>query len=159
MRNLRTLLLVCLLVGCRAETAPTSPTTSRPTPPVAMGISASEAKTAFDSPQALTEMLEKRWPIAAIQEFCIPERRHDNRYQNLVALGVVWEGNLHQNASSGFDKIAWYATTQEGRSEKFSLGIWRGADFWVLEGGSEQTVQRPPNFSPDPNAAGFVGRK
>jgi hypothetical protein len=126
---------------------------------VAIGISASEAKAAFDSPDALTKMLEQRWPVPAIKDFCISERRHDDRYQNLVAFGVVWEGRLHQNAASGFDKIAWYATTKDGRAEQFSLGVSRGADFWLLEIGSEQTVQRPPNFSPDPHSAGFAGRK
>jgi hypothetical protein len=120
-------------------------------------MSATTAKIAFDSPEGMTKMLEERWHLAAIREFCIPERRHDNSCQNLVAYGQVWRGNLYVNESTGFDQIAWYATTNHGRAEQFSLGVSRGQDFWLLEGGSEQTVQRAPNFSPDPKELCFVG--
>jgi hypothetical protein len=130
-----------------------------PTPPMEVGLSASEAKKAFDSPQALTAMLEKRWPVAAIQQFCIPERRHDNGYQNLVAMGVVWEGKLYENVATGFDEIRWYATTVDGRADLYSLGVKRGSDFWLLEIESEKTVQLAPQFTPDPKRRGFVGHQ
>jgi hypothetical protein len=104
-------------------------------------------------------MLERRWPITAIQQYCIPERRHNNAYQNLVAYGVVWKGNLYQGVTTGFDRIAWYATTNNGRADQYSLAVYRGKDFWLLEIGSEGSVQKPPEFSPDPNKPWFIGHK
>ena len=151
------LLVSCLLGGCRRQSShPVTPESS-PTPPVASSVSAVDAKAGFDSPEALTKLLERRWPVAAIQEFCIPERRHNDAYQNLVSYGVVWKGNLHQGVPTGFDKIAWYATTKEGRADQYSLEAYRGKDFWLLEIASEEGVEKPPQFSPDPTKPRFVG--
>jgi hypothetical protein len=156
-RKFALLALVCLSMACQRHPATDAPKLSSPTPPVAKGVSASTAKLAFDSPEGMTKVLEEKWPIAAIVEFSIPERRHDNRCQNLVAYGEVWKGNLHAKETTGFDKIAWYATTKNGRAEQFSLGVWRGQDFWLLEGGAEESLQRVPNFAPNPNSQCFVG--
>ena len=139
-----------LLSGCQKQTSLTvTQTTTSPTPPVASSISAAEAKAGFDSPEALTKILERRWPVAAIQEFCIPERRHNESYQNLVAMGVVWRGNLYQGVPTGFDRIGWYANTKEGRANQYSLEVSRGKDFWLLEIELEESVQKPPQFSPE----------
>src|SRR5437870_2666924 len=91
-----------------------------------IGQAAMRSRASFDSPERLTKMLERRWPVAAIHEYCIPERRHNDAYQNLVAYGVVWKGNLHQGLATGFDKITWYATTKNGRADEYSLGAYRG---------------------------------
>jgi hypothetical protein len=110
----------------------------------------------------MTTFLEQRWPLAAIKAFCVPERRHNNSYQNLVRGfdgSVVWEGTLHQSIPTGFDKIAWYANTKDGRATMFSLGVKRGEDFWQLEGGSEESVKTPPDYLPDPEKPWFVGHR
>jgi hypothetical protein len=109
----------------------------------------------------MTKFLEQRWPLAAIQAFCIPERRHNNGYQNLVAGfdgPVVWHGSLYLGVATGFDKIAWYANTKDGRATKFSLGVERGKDFWLLEIGAEESMKKPPDYLPDPNKPWFIGR-
>jgi len=148
----------CLLAGCAKQTQrlPVKANTS-PSPTVA--VSAAEAKVAFDSPDALTKALERRWPLNAIRIYCIPERRHNNAYQNLVAYSPVWNGLLYSGVATGFDKIAWYASTNKGRADQYSLGVNRGTDFWLLEIGDESTLQAPPKYSPDPNSPQFVGHK
>ena len=153
------ILLSCLLGGCRQHTSQTETPKANPTPPLASAASAVDAKVGFDSPQGLTKLLERRWPIAAINEYCIQERRHNNAYQNLVAYGVVWKGDLHQGVATGFDRIAWYATTKKGRADQYSLDAYRGNDFWLLEIGWEKGVQEPPDFSPDPAKPWFLGYK
>ncbi len=123
-------------------------------------VSAAEAKIAFGSPEGLTKLLERRWPISAIETFCIPERRHNEAYQNLVAdTKVVWHGTLHANVKSQFDKIDWYATTENGQAKEYSLNVTRGHNGWHLEGGNEQTVQHPPKVAPNPHEPWFVGKK
>lgn len=122
--------------------------------------SAADANMAFASQDALNLLLERRWPISAINTFCIPERRHNDSWQNLVTdTNVVWEGTLHPNEKTGFDRIYWYATTENGRAKEYSLNASRGEDGWNLEIGNEQTVQKPPKVSPDPHKPWFVGKK
>lgn len=151
----------CLLGGCRkdsgahASPASTAAPTVAPTPVI-------DAKTAFGSPEAMTTFLEQRWPLAAIKAFCVPERRHNNMYQNLVKGfdgPVIWEGALYQGIPTGLDKIAWFANTKGGRVTNFSVGVERGDDFWLLEIGSEEAVRTPPDYLPDPNSPWFIGHK
>ena len=152
------LILVCVLGACGkpSHQQATSPTPT-PTPdPVA---SAAEAKVAFASPEALTKALERRWPLSAIRTFCIPERRHNNRYQNLVAYSPRWDGVLYSGELTGFDGITWYASLKEGRADVYSLNVNRGNDHWLLEIGGERTLQAQPYYDPDPNLARFVGYK
>ena len=113
-----------------------------------MVASATEAKAAFDSPEALTQMLERRWPVAAIQAYADAGKRYDPKQQDVVRFEGFWKGILYPGLSTGFDKIAWYVTTHNGRAQRFTLGGWRGQDFLMFEVGSEVTVQRPPNLSP-----------
>ncbi|HKP48171.1 MAG TPA: hypothetical protein VJT50_16340 [Pyrinomonadaceae bacterium] len=153
-------ILVCaaFLTSCARQnpvanvSLPQSPTPS----PI---LSATEAKGALASPEALTKALERRWPIAAIQTYCIPERRHNNSFQNLVAYGMIWKGTLHAGVNTGFDKVSWYATTTEGHVQDYSLEAYRGTDFWLLEIGDEGTLQASPHYSPDPTERRFVGHK
>lgn len=153
------LLISCFVSGCRKQSSHSGTAESNPTPLTANTVSAADAKAGFASAEALTKMLERRWPVVAIQEFCIPERRHNDAYQNLVAYGVVWKGNLHQGVATGFDKITWYATTRNDRADQYSLGAYRGKDFWLLEIGSEAGLQKPPDVSPDPTKPWFAGHK
>jgi hypothetical protein len=143
---------VCVVaVECRSEPRATE------SPIVA---SAAEAKAAFGSQEELTRALERRWPISAINEFCIPERRHNDEYQNLVMdTKVVWKGVLHANAKTSFDKVEWYATTEDGRALQYSLNVQRGGDNWLLEIGSERTLTRYPHTNPDPKQKWFVGHR
>lgn len=150
---------ICLVVGCSNHSQPAQIASATPTPITPVAISTVEARAAFDSSDGLTTALERRWPLAAIRTYCIPERRHNPGYQNLVADSPVWKGILYPGESTGFDKIAWYATTKKRRVSAYSLGVYRGNDFWLLEIGDEHTLQSPPNYSPDPIEDRFIGHK
>ena len=124
------------------------------------------AKPGFHSPEEVTAFLEKRWSLADIRRYAIPERRHNDLYQNLVTAGVpeIWAGRLYCGESTGFDSIEWYATietrhTKEPSLKEYSLGAIRGKDFWLLEIGSPASVQQPANIEPDFRAPNFVGHK
>jgi hypothetical protein len=72
------------------------------------------AKPGFNSPEEVTAFLEKRWPLADIRRYAIPERRHNDEYQNLVTTGTpeIWAGRLYCDKSTGFDSVEWYATIE-----------------------------------------------
>ncbi|MBZ5524885.1 MAG: hypothetical protein LAP21_21855 [Acidobacteriia bacterium] len=109
--------------------------------------------------------MEKRWPLAGIRKFTIPERRHNDAYQNLVAdTPELWAGRLYCDKTTGFDSIEWYATVENHRPKGHSLKVYslqaiRGKDFWLLEIGSPASVQKPPDVEPDFRAPYFVGHK
>jgi hypothetical protein len=123
------------------------------------------AEPGFNSPEEVTAFLEKRWPLAGIRKYAIPERRHNDLYQNLVTAGVpeVWGGRLYCDKSTGFDSIEWYAIIEIRHTKhllkEFSLGAIRGKDSWLLEIGNPTSVQQPPNFEPDFLKPYFVGHK
>lgn len=124
------------------------------------------AKLGFNSPEEVTAFLEKRWPLEDIGKFAIPERRHNDLYQNLVTAGFpeIWAGRLYCDKSTGFDSIEWYATIEKGRTKghslkEYSLNAIRGKDFWLLEIGSPTSVQQPPSVEPDFRKPYFVGHK
>ena len=118
------------------------------------------AKPGFNSPEEVTVLLEKRWSLADIRKFAIPERRHNDAYQNLVLdTPEVWAGRLYCYQSTGFDSIEWYGTVENGRAKEYSLEAKRGKDFWLLEIGSPTSVHKPPNAEPDFRAPYFVGHK
>ena len=123
------------------------------------------AKPGFNSPEEVTAFLEKRWPLADIRKYAIPERRHNDLYQNLVISGVreVWGGRLYCDKTTGFDSIEWYANIEDTHTKhslkEFSLNAIRGNDSWLLEIGSPTSVQQPPNIEPDFRKPYFVGHK
>jgi len=123
------------------------------------------AKPGFNSPEEVTAFLEKRWPLADIRKYAIPERRHNDEYQNLVTAGFpeIWAGRLYCDKTTGFDSIEWYATIENRHTKdllkEYSLGAIRGKDFWLLEIGSPTSVQQPPNIEPDFRAPNFFGHK
>ena len=122
------------------------------------------AKPGFNSPEQVTAFLEKRWSLEDIRKFTIPERRHNDEYQNLVPSGQqIWGGRLYCDQATGFDSIEWYANVKNGRTEdslrEFSLGAIRGQNYWLLEMGNPDSVQKPPNIEPDFRAPTFVGHK
>jgi|SRR4030095_6700096 hypothetical protein len=149
------LLLSCLLLSCQRHSAQTPGPTAIKEQPL-------DARSGFSSAELMTKFLEQRWPIWKIRKFCTTERRHNPFYQQLVAYeenGPVWEGTLHSTRYSSLDKIAWYATTKNGRVDLFQLSAKRGSDFWVLEISNEDMMTRPPYYTPDPTWPGFVGKK
>jgi hypothetical protein len=117
----------------------------------------STAPAGFDAPEGLTRLLEQRWSLADIASFCIPARRHNPMFQNLVVDSPeAWKGRLYPDQQTGFDKICWYATVRDGRVLEYSLGVYRGDDFWLLEIGDPQTVRTPPQVTPDPSHMRFM---
>src|SRR5919109_1237837 len=114
--------VTCLVVSCAKQTQRPVITNTTPQPSPIVALSPAEAKVAFDSPDALTKALERRWPLMAIHVYCIPERRHNNAFQNLVAYSPRWDGALYSGVDTGFEKIAWYATTKNRRADQYSLG-------------------------------------
>lgn len=123
------------------------------------------AKAGFDSPEEVTAFLEKRWPLADIRKFAIPERRHNDLYQNLVVAGFpeTWAGRLYCDQATGFDSIEWYATVEIHNAKhslrEYSLGAIRGKDFWLLEIGGPTSGQKAPEIEPDFRKPYFVGHK
>jgi hypothetical protein len=123
------------------------------------------AKPGFNSPEEVTAFLEKRWPLADIKKFAIPERRLNDAYQNLVAdTPEIWAGRLYCDKTTGFDSIQWYATIQNRRAKEhslkqYSLQAIRGKDFWLLEIGSPASIQKPADVEPDFRAPYFVGHE
>jgi hypothetical protein len=118
------------------------------------------AKPGFNSPEAVTALLEKRWSLADVRKFAIPERRHNNKYQNLVLdTPEAWAGRVYCDKATGFDSIEWYATVENGRATEYSLQAIRGKDFWLLEIGSPASVRKPPHVEPVFRAPYFVGHK
>ena len=122
-------------------------------------------KPGFNSPEEVTALLEKRWSLADVRKFAIPERRHNDAYQNLVLdTPEIWAGRLYCDTTTGFDSIEWYATVENGHDKQhslkeYSLQARRGKDFWLLEFGSPASVRNPPNVEPDFRAPYFVGHK
>ena len=123
----------------------------------------SDAKPGFNSPEEVTAFLEKRWSLADVRKFAIPERRHNDAYQNLVTVGFseTWAGRLYCDKTTGFDSIEWYATVENDRVKDYSLNAIRGQDSWLLEigGPGPDSVQSPPDVEPDFRKPYFVGHK
>ena len=118
------------------------------------------AKPGFNSPEEVTTLLEKRWPLADIDKFAIPKRRHNDAWQNLVRdTPDIWAGRLYCDQTTRFDSIEWYATIENGHVKEYSLDVIRGKDFWLLEIGSPVSVQNPPDVEPDFQKPYFVGHK
>jgi thiosulfate/3-mercaptopyruvate sulfurtransferase len=118
------------------------------------------AQPGLDSPEAFTRLLERRWPISAIQTYCIPERRPQPLWQNLLAVGELWKGRLHVGLNTGFERISWYATVKGGQIKQYSLEVYRGEDFWCLEIGDADSLRMPPIVAPDYSGSSrFVGHK
>jgi hypothetical protein len=70
------------------------------------------------SPKEITELLEKRWSLKAIEDFCTPERRWNPLIQNLVPDGdKVWRGKLYDGKPMPFDEVSWYAGVAKYRLE------------------------------------------
>ena len=155
----KTLLLLillgfCAFVNCSKQAAtPPAKTSAASAPPSA------ETRAAFSSPEALTKFLEQRWPLTGIKTFCIPERRHNEEFENLGVEGQVWRGSLFPNQDTGFDEISWYANVKNGQVAIYSLGARKGEDFWLLEIADQDDVRQPPDFAPDPKLKEFVGHQ
>lgn len=153
------LALTCCLAGCR-NPAPVSESVETDWPDCArFGAYSTSATPTTTSPEGFTRLLELRWSLADIRTFCVPERCHNPAYQNLVAMGEVWKGRLYPRLDTGFDRISWYANVGHGQIDKYSLGVQRGRQFWLLEIGSSESLRVPPQVAPDWTAPCFVGSR
>ena len=148
------------VAGCSAQREQPSPAAADWPPSARAAAYSPTATPSFDSPEGVTRLLEQRWSLADIRAFCIPERRHNFEYQNLVAdAPELWKGRLYADTPTGFDRISWYANVRDSRVKEYSLEAHRGSDVWVLEGGSPETIRTPPQVTPDSSAPYFIGHK
>jgi hypothetical protein len=151
--------------GCKTDKVPLNSTHQE----IKSGMLNSDANTfagagvkpAITSPASLTQILEKRWPLDAIKQFCIPERRTNPLIQNLVMdAEKTWKGTLYEGDKTKFDKISWYGTVRDEKLVEYSLKVQRGNNYWLLEIGSEEALAKAPaDFTPDPLLTRFVGFK
>jgi hypothetical protein len=155
------LLVLGVFVSSCTTPPPKSPSVESDWPQLARtAVYSTTATPSLRSPEGVTRLLEQRWSLADIRTFCIPQRRHNPGYQNLVLFSSeAWKGRLYSDAQTGFDRISWYAAVRDGRVETYSLGVYRGGDYWLLEIGNAETVRTPPRVSPDPSAPHFIGHK
>jgi hypothetical protein len=154
------LVLFCFVAGCSTQPERSvSVETDWPYSARAAVYSQSAAPS-FDSPEGVTRLLEQRWSLADIRTFCVPARRHNPMYQNLVLdEPEAWKGRLYSDQRTGFDAILWYASVRDGQLIAYSLGVYRRGDYWLLEIGTPKTVSRPALVTPDPSVDHFLGRK
>jgi len=95
----------------------------------------------------LASALEARWGMEMIRAYCDAMHPTPNSIQNLVALGEEWRETLHEGKPSGFDHVWWYASTRNGKLNKYSVNATKGRKHWIIEIGDEQTLSRPPVLS------------
>jgi len=154
------LIIPCIVAGCSPHREQSSTVASDWPESARAAVYSQTATPSFDSPEGVTRLLEQRWSLADIRSFCIPARRPNPMSQNLVVDSPeVWKGRLYPDKQTGFDKISWYATVRNGRVLEYSLEVYRGADCWLLEIGSPETVRKPPNVTPDASEPWFIGHK
>jgi hypothetical protein len=113
----------------------------------------------LDSSAAFTRLLEQRWPLESIRQFCIPERRWNTMYQRPVLDPPFLEGALYEGRETGFDKIVWLAHTTNGRVSVFDLAMESGTNTWVLDAGSVENLKTLPSVAPDPHGPSLIGHK
>jgi len=148
------------VAGCSSQREQPSPAAADWPPSARAAAYSPTATLGFDSPEGVSRLLEQRWSLADIQAFCIPERRHNDMYQNLVVdTPEAWKGRLYSDRRTGFDRISWYATVRDGHLQAYSLEAYRGTNFWSLEIGDPETFHKPPQVTPDPSAPCFIGHK
>ena len=152
--------ILCFLAGCSTHPGQSSSVASDFPLSARAAVYSPTATPGFDSPEGVTRLLEQRWSLADIRAFCIPERRHNDAYQNLVVVTAeAWKGRLYADRPTGFDRVSWYATVRDGHVQEYSLEASRGSDFWLLEIGNRSTVRTPPQVTPDSSSPDFVGHK
>jgi len=94
--------------------------------------------------EQLDEALKKRWPPEMIRGLCNSTPPTPGSFQNLVALGPKWEGDMYAGEKTGFDRIWWYATLKDGKLDEYSLNATKGKKNWIVEMGTQRTLARPP---------------
>jgi hypothetical protein len=92
----------------------------------------------------LASALEARWELELIHCYCEATPPTPDGFQNLVALGESWRGTLHEGTASGFDRIWWYASLQDGKLHEYSVNAAKGRKHWIVEIGDGETLAKPP---------------
>src|SRR5690242_6114251 len=80
--------------------------------------------------EQLASALEARWSLGTIRAYCSSTTPTPGSFQNLVALGKSWRGNLYENEASGFDRVWWYASTRSGKLDEYSVNATKGRKHW-----------------------------
>ena len=144
-----------LLFGCNNSAQNTDSSSENAAITEVIG-SHDEPRKELNSADAVTAMLQKRWTVDAIQEFCISERRHNPAYQGLVMEGPTWDGEIHVGKTD-FDRISWYGNISNGRLVDYSLSARRADNYWLLEIGNMESLATLPETAPDPTQPHFSG--
>src|SRR5438034_10386444 len=82
--------------------------------------------------QELAAALEARWSPEMIRAYCRATAPTPGSVQNLVALGEEWQGNLHEKEAPDFDRVWWYASTRNGKLDKYSVNATKGRRHWII---------------------------
>src|ERR1700694_2987019 len=94
---------LCLVAGCSSNRQQSSSVASDWPESARAAAYSPTATPSFDSPESVTRLLEQRWSLADIRSFCIPARRHNPTYQNLVVDSPeAWKGRLYSDQRTGF---------------------------------------------------------
>jgi hypothetical protein len=99
------------------------------------------------NPTQMAAALEARWELGMIKAYCNSTPPTPTSVQNLVSLGETWHGTLYEGKASGFDRIWWYASTQNGKLEAYSLNAAKGSKYWNIETGNPQWLYLAPVLS------------
>ena len=148
------LLTFALLLGCNSSALTTDSSNDEAATSETFGGPSEPRK--LDSAQAVSAILQKRWTMDYIHEFCVPERRHNPAYQGLVTEGARWEGKIHED-NTDFDSISWYGNMSDGQLISYSLSAQKGDSYWLLEIGNAKSLATPPETAPDPAQPHFSG--
>lgn len=136
----------CQTAALRPAPAATQPVSSAQTdwpPDARAAVYSHSAAPSWDSPEGVTALLEKRWPLAAIQAACTAQTANPDGQALVLDEEEAWKGRLYEDRQTGFGRISWYAAVRHGRVVTCFLSVYRGKDYWNLEGLGPDTVQIP----------------
>src|SRR5690242_14582457 len=84
------------------------------------------------SAEQMSRALEERWTLERIRACCRESGPTPPNVQNLLIMGERWEGSLHRNTPSEFDRLWWSATVEHGELSKYSVNAKTGSKFWIV---------------------------
>lgn len=96
------------------------------------------------NPEQLAHALEERWSMEAIRVACQSSSPTPGYVPNLGARTEGWEGDLHKDSLSEFDRLWWYAGILPDGTLLYSVNARKGKRFWIVEIGNQQVLAVPP---------------